>query len=213
MYTVKLLGVTEARAQTFVTQFEALFRRRGKYTLQLGTPERDPARKYGSGEPGWAITVQRVRLTAKKAYCGQHPGPCQVPLFPQPKRKLALLEWDDWVSFHGAVNSALDRYALSADVWSKPAEASGRMWIRLGSRRRMRWDWDSDRGRQVWNLGTDDQFSTPWCVQRRCRSRQLTNSPYCAVHTLTQQMIVLDQLAAAAYLKENPHGPRLSAAE
>lgn len=104
------------------------------------------------------IRVQQVRLLEAKPYCGQHPGPC---LLGGPKRKSRFLEWDDWVEFHSVVNGVLDSLKVRADVWSNPQDVRGKMWIRKGSRARVRFDYEESPtafGVRIWNQGTDDQF-------------------------------------------------------
>jgi hypothetical protein len=123
------------------------------------------ARK-GSRKEGHAFVLRTVRLTEAKPYCGQHPGECLVnPLIgPTKKMKAKYLEWDDWVQLHALVNDVLDELDIDADVWSEPNDVKGKMWIRKGMRRRVRYDYEDDYsgGRmlplRVWNTGTDDQF-------------------------------------------------------
>jgi hypothetical protein len=112
----------------------------------------------------WDVTVRPVRLFEAKPYCGQHPGEC---LLDRKRPSSRLLEWDDWVEFHGLVNDVLDAAHIKADVWSNPAEplSSGKkMWIRRDNKRRVRFDYDVDTrpGRmfqdRIWNAGTPDQF-------------------------------------------------------
>lgn len=115
---------------------------------------------------GGHIEVTRVRLTKAKEYCGQHAGPCQVNRFVQRKRKvMTYLEFDDWIAFHGVVNDVLDKLKVEADVFTRPLETRGKMFVRrvrLG--RRVVYDYDVvdvSYGREVhaWNLGTPDQFA------------------------------------------------------
>jgi len=123
--------------------------------------------KEGSRKPGFGFVIRRVRLSSKKPYCGNHPGNCLVhPIFGATKKKnMTLLEWDDWVAFHGIVNDVLDELELDADVWSKPLDVKGIMWIRKGHKRRIRYDYDEkDVGSwaplREWNRGTQDQFDS-----------------------------------------------------
>jgi hypothetical protein len=127
-----------------------------------GLPARSPI-------PRIKIEVRKIRLTAKKPYCGNHPGPCEVPLFGGPRKKLngRWLEWDDWVAFHGLLNDYLYTRGLKADVWSRPQDAKGKFWIRKDNRARTRFDYDEKmssgfypRTIRVWNLGTPDQFES-----------------------------------------------------
>ena len=111
------------------------------------------------------IYLQCIRLTAKKPYCGNHPGPCYVgPLGERQKPNSTLLEWDDWVAFHTLVNEVCDHLNLSANIWTLPRDVRGKMWIRKGLSSRLRWDyeeqWEPRRSQplRVWNTGTPDQF-------------------------------------------------------
>lgn len=107
------------------------------------------------------ILVRKVRLTKKKAYCGNHPGEC--PVSDKPKPVSSRLEWDDWVAFHAIVNKALNRFRADANVWSLPFDVRGRMWIRRGKSPRVRYDWTEQMDRygrmiRIWNPGSFDQF-------------------------------------------------------
>lgn len=118
---------------------------------------------------GKTINMQKVRLTARKPYCGQHPGEC-VAIFPRPKRNSMCLEYDDWIAFHAVVNSTLDELGVSANVTTRPMETvrrfkgmGGKYWIRRGTKPRVRFDYDEEyngMGLPVrwWNPGTPDQF-------------------------------------------------------
>lgn len=108
------------------------------------------------------IKFNRIRLTTKKSYCGNHPGPCDA-INQGRKMNAAYLEWDDWVAFHGLINFALDGLCVSADVWTLPQDVSGKFWIRKGMHARVKFDWDAEynstgRSIRVWNKGTPDQF-------------------------------------------------------
>jgi hypothetical protein len=113
------------------------------------------------------IHVKPVRLRTSKPYCGQHPGECLVG---GPRRRLAFLEWEDWVQFNDlvndVVNDVLDSLGVVADVWTVPPEKmdQGRkFWIRRDRDRRHRWSYTTDysqgRGFRIWNHGTPDQFT------------------------------------------------------
>jgi hypothetical protein len=122
--------------------------------------------KEGSRKPGCGFVIRNVRLSNKKPYCGNHPGECLIhPIFGTTKKKnMKLLEWDDWVAFHGIVNDVLDELGLDADVWTKPMDVKGYMWIRKGLNRRLRYDYDEKNvgswaPLREWNRGTADQFT------------------------------------------------------
>lgn len=114
-----------------------------------------------SGKAGQDVILKPVRLVKAKPYCGQHPGECVVG---GPKKKLKLLEWDDWVAFHGLVNDALDVLKFEADAWTNPPERlerGSKMFVRRNNRRRVRWDWEETERNQyravrVWNPGLDE---------------------------------------------------------
>jgi hypothetical protein len=117
--------------------------------------------KDGSRKLGHIIELRRVRLLTPKPYCGNHPGECAVG---GPKKTMSYLEWDDWVRFHAVVNDVLDSLGADADVWSTPQDVKGQMWIRKGTSRRVRYDWEESFNRfglplRVWNQGTPDQFA------------------------------------------------------
>lgn len=108
------------------------------------------------------IRIHKVRLTEKKPYCGNHPGPC--PLSDKPKPRSTLLEWDDWVAFHKLINRTLNKFRTKANVFTLPYDVQGRMWIRKSDKARVRWDYE-ERVRpgflislRIWNQGTPDQF-------------------------------------------------------
>ncbi len=108
------------------------------------------------------VLLKPVRLRARKPYCGNHPGPCEV--LGARKKNATYLEWDDWVAFHEIVNATLDVLGVEADVWSTPTDVQGKMWIRRGNKPRVRWDWEETynsmgRAVRIWNTGTPDQFA------------------------------------------------------
>ena len=120
-----------------------------------GLPARSP-------RPRWELYVKKVRLKTKKPYCGQHPGPCVVD--GRRKPKASYLEWDDWIEFHGIVNTLLTEAGFAADVWSSPFDVKGLFWIRKDNKPRVKFDWEerTPPGRihpvRIWNPGTPDQF-------------------------------------------------------
>lgn len=107
------------------------------------------------------IRIAKVRLTQKKPYCGNHPGPC--PVDSKPKPNSTHLEWDDWVKFHKLVNTVLNKFRVRANVWTLPYDVRGRMWIRRDNKPRIKWDYTEERVMgtnevRIWNQGTPDQF-------------------------------------------------------
>lgn len=117
-----------------------------------------------SKAPDWVdgIRISKVRLTQKKPYCGNHPGPC--PADGKPKPNSTLLEWEDWVAFHALVNRTLNRFRTRANVFTLPYDVKGRMWIRKNDKARVRWDYEEQARPgfmvplRIWNQGTPDQF-------------------------------------------------------
>lgn len=108
-----------------------------------------------------SIMVDKVRLTEKKPYCGNHPGPCLLGGAPKPVS--SRMEWEDWVEFHTLVNQVLNRLKCRANVWSLPYDVKGRMWIRKDRSPRLRYEYTETpdkwgRPLRHWNTGTDDQF-------------------------------------------------------
>lgn len=79
------------------------------------------------------LTLDTIRLKAKKEYCGNHAGPCQLSGH-KPDKKMACLEGADWVGFNDMVNDALDQLGVSADVGSSACD------VRRDYRRRMLYD-------------------------------------------------------------------------
>lgn len=151
MYTIKL--ETAAQAEQVKASLATAVAADGRFKVEIDR-----------GKSDREVALRKVRLAAKKPYCGQHPGECEVNPFRgvEKKKNGTWLEWDDWVAFHGLVNDVLDALAFPADVWSTPQETSGKMWIRRFGKRRVRYEWEDDyasgRRQQKWNLGTADQF-------------------------------------------------------
>lgn len=158
-YTVKM--ATVEAVTSFMKLFEKALEKEGSFALPK------------LSQIGPAVEFRIIRKKTPSEYCGQHPGPCLVPVFREPKKqKNRLLEWDDWVRFHGIVNDVLDAMGAAADVWSKPMEAvpmpgtgpRSRFWIRRGTLARIKYDWEEDwqPGRftptRLWNMGSMDQF-------------------------------------------------------
>ena len=110
----------------------------------------------------WTIWLSKIRLNAKKPYCGNHPGPCDA-LNAGRKMNATYLEWDDWVAFHGLINGVLDTMQVSADVWTLPQDVQGKFYVRRGTLARVKFDYEEEynsigRPIRVWNTGTPDQF-------------------------------------------------------
>lgn len=110
------------------------------------------------------LYLQKIRLTTPKPYCGNHPGACY--LNGRKKPTTSYLEWDDWVAFHTLVNGVCDYLQVSANIWTLPQDARGKMWIRKGTLPRLKWDyqekWEPPGSLQplrVWNTGSADQFT------------------------------------------------------
>lgn len=167
-YTIQFLqgGIEKRdRVMAYLTQRLA---KDGRFSATLVTGEVKTTRKDRTNIAGLyhayslpSILVERVRLTTKKPYCGNHPGEC--PVSSKPKPVSSRLEWEDWVAFHGIVNRVLNRFKASANVWSLPHDVKGRMWIRMGTKPRLHYDWTEEAGRfgqtiRIWNQGTPDQF-------------------------------------------------------
>jgi len=117
--------------------------------------------REGSRKLGVALKFRNIRLTERKPYCGNHPGPCV--LGGKKKPNSFRMEWDDWVAFHKLVNDSLNRCWPDTDVWTLPQDVSGRFWIRKGKFPRICFDYDEQPTTsvfplRVWNKGTADQF-------------------------------------------------------
>ena len=167
-YTIQFLKGGIAKRDRVLAYLQERVAKDGRFRCNFVTGEVKTTREDRTNITGLykayslpSILVENVRLTEKKPYCGNHPGEC--PISNKPKPRSTLLEWEDWVSFHGIVNRVLNRFRSNANVWSLPYDVKGRMWIRKGQQARLRYDWteSSDSyGRTVryWNQGTPDQF-------------------------------------------------------
>jgi hypothetical protein len=80
------------------------------------------------------ITISKVRLKEAKPYCGNHPDACEIDA--GPSRRGTTLEGADWVEFNDHLNDVLDRFEVSARVYSTYVPVT----IRDGRRRRIRYD-------------------------------------------------------------------------
>jgi hypothetical protein len=105
------------------------------------------------------VVVKGVRLRHKRDYCGQHPGPCVATPFPRPHRRSSCLQGADWVGFNRLINDLCDEGGWAVDAWSTSTEFSGKMRIRLGTRRRTRYgsEYAGPFGRQVWQAFGDEE--------------------------------------------------------
>lgn len=86
------------------------------------------------------IEIRNVRLIKAKPYCGNHPNACVVTFREKRHNKSKFLEGADWVEFNDFVNDQLDALNASADVFSSPQEVRGLLWIRRGTKRRLRYE-------------------------------------------------------------------------
>lgn len=82
-----------------------------------------------------AIKIVQVRLKDSKAYCGNHPGSCEIG---GAHRKGAYLEGADWVEFNDLINDVLDSLSVSADA------ATSVCVIRYGDYRRTHYGMERD---------------------------------------------------------------------
>src|SRR5580698_5490072 len=131
MYTIIINEGGYKKRDQVLEYLEARLIKEGKFraTLERGI---DMKSRY-------TILIKPVRLVKAKPYCGQHPGACL--LSERPKPKSTLLEWNDWVAFHGLVNRVLNKFRANADVYSTPTDVKGKMWVRKGTKARKRYDW------------------------------------------------------------------------
>ena len=163
-YTIRLYDPVRLDvAVTLVLTLQAGIKE-SRFTADFSEPVFELASKKCS--ESWLITVRSVRLREGKPYCGQHPGECFLD---RKKKKMRLLEWDDWVEFHDIINDVLDEAKVKADVWSVPGELldhGKRMWVRRGNKRRVKYEYETrpselrDFTDRVWNSGSPDQFAS-----------------------------------------------------
>jgi hypothetical protein len=179
-YSCKIHG-TWADASNAVFELRKKLLADGRFVVTLSDIDKDYRKpRDGSRKEGYTFMLKPVRLAKHKEYCGQHPGVCQVnTVFGERKKmKATYLEWDDWVGLHDLVNDLLDELRMDADVWSTPMECKGKMWIRKGTRRRIKWEWTEGVPNayglsvRTWNNGTEDQFAkeAPLAVHDQARS-------------------------------------------
>jgi len=160
MYTIKLNGATQAQAEKFRQTLEKKLTDSKTFKAQLGPVTAFSKGSYeGTRQAGFGFGVGQVRLRKAKPYCGNHPGECPVIPGQKSKPKYTFLEWEDWVKFHSFINSALGK--KSADVFSRPHDALGIMWMRRGLKARKTYSWDEHptlygRAIRVWDRGVGD---------------------------------------------------------
>jgi hypothetical protein len=169
MYNIQILN-PRADAQKLATTLQARVAKDSRFVihhLQVGSLHSFRKNYPQVGKTMLpTIFLSSVRLSQKKPYCGNHPGPCEVNPFlgPQPKKNATWLEWDDWVAFHTLVNNLLNQRHMSANIWTTPQDAKGKFWIRRGRQARLHYDYSEENygGRiiRVWNTGTEDQFES-----------------------------------------------------
>jgi hypothetical protein len=172
MYTIQLLNGDIHRLERLREALITRIQNDGRFsvsymTIGFSTVPRRERREAGlTREQAWQIPtlfLRNIRLTKPKPYCGNHPGPCEIPDRPKPNAR--LLEWDDWVAFHKLVNGLFNQRKVRANIWTLPHDVSGKMWIRKGLLARVKWDWTEEssprfngRNIRIWNQGTPDQF-------------------------------------------------------
>lgn len=174
MYTIQFLDDTTDSTfaqRRFQQTLQETILQDGRFRVgaqHWGTSTLTRKERAQAGVEVWKVMtlyLQRIRLTTPKPYCGNHPGPCVVGFLPRKKPTASYLEWDDWVAFHTLVNQVCDNLQVSANIWTLPPDAKGKMWIRKGTQARQRWDYQDDWSRgglqplRVWNTGTPDQFT------------------------------------------------------
>jgi hypothetical protein len=156
-YTIRLLDNLSTFAyEQLTSEFERAIKEDGRFKVSEAT--------HCTVAGYQTIKLHKIRLTQKKSYCGNHPGPCDLANGPARKMNATYLEWDDWVAFHKIVNDTLDSLQVSADVWTMPRDVPGKFWIRKGTSARERFDYEegfNSYGRpvRVWNKGSQDQFA------------------------------------------------------
>src|ERR1700686_3436352 len=108
-YTILFLEYKDfAKRDKVIAYLQERMVKEGKFKATL-----TPFLIYKGGVSLPAIRVKPVRLVKKKLYCGNHPGLCEINILTgvAPKKiNSRLLEWNDWVQFHGLVNRVLNRF-------------------------------------------------------------------------------------------------------
>ena len=153
-YTIKFLGNSSNKRDFILFNLQERLVKDGRFRATL-TPS------TSSDGKDLTIIVKPVGLVKAKPYCGNHPGLCLISNKPKPKA--TYLEWDDWVKFHKLVNTVLNKHRINANVYSTPLDVRGKMWIRKGTKARLKYEWEEhvdNFGRiiRAWNQGTEDQF-------------------------------------------------------
>jgi hypothetical protein len=175
MYTIQLLDADSARLANLRDALLARIAKDGRFRVGeviTSTSNLTRRERYEAKVPGWQVPtlyLGKIALTKKKAYCGNHPGPCVINPFRGPEKKpiSSRMEWDDWVAFHALVNGLFNQRHVKANIWTLPRDVKGKMWIRKGLLARRQWDYEDDWSRgtvvpiRIWNQGTTDQFESP----------------------------------------------------
>lgn len=115
---------------------------------------------------GGTINLSKIRLNQSKAYCGNHAKACEGPHNTK-HAKRRFLEGADWVDFNDQVNTVLDHFPNDQGGLGVESYVSSVVCvIRIGSRRRIRYEANSHRGvpgqpnfEWVWDKhGPEDHF-------------------------------------------------------
>lgn len=161
MYTISVLKGGLAKRDKLALTLQAAIAKDGRFRVG----DFSVGNLHSRNEDSPAIYLQRIRLTHKKEYCGNHPGNCIINPFrgAEKKKITSYLEWDDWVAFHSIVNRVCNRLRVDANIWTLPQDVQGKMWIRKGTQARVRYDYTetfNNFGLPIrhWNTGTPDQF-------------------------------------------------------
>lgn len=134
------------------------------------------------GKRRLAIRLKYVRLRNRKHYCGQHPNECQiVPGFAKKHKNMALLEGADWVAWNDMLNDFCDQQAIIADIWSTSFEFKGRLYLRKGRCRRVRYpSVENSNGLRTffhWDVADRPGCYEDWIGRRAERSEYPDGTP------------------------------------
>lgn len=97
------------------------------------------------------LKIKGIRLKRKKPNCGQHAGPCR--LTGKKHRTVSYLEGADWVGFNDMLNDLCDMHSIEADIYTNGLEQTGKLFIRIGKRRRDRYN--GFEGGPFWDANYD----------------------------------------------------------